>query len=525
MAAGCKIEPPSGRIACVEVADCPPGFFCSERADGSKRCTRDAQDVPLRPDAAVVDAGWDAAPTPDDAGERDSGVRDADADAMMRDAQQADTSTPTVPPDAGREPDAGRDPGDVLGGNELPDHIKAPLPACGGEPDPETAYFVSAGVGEDIANCGGPEGPCRSLSKALQRAVDDGVVFIYLDNTEVFMETEPLRLPANVVVAGGFSNVNGRWTRLCDAARGKTRLASSGNPVLVAEYTGASKLTSLSVETRAAEAGESMIGLLARGLETKLWLDNVVIAAADGGSGAAGAAGAAGAVPSTSCEPSDGLDGETAGASGAHAAAGTFGPEGYAPGRGEPGGVGAVGHAGVLAPEPQCLPCGGDCSPGGETCGQRGSSGCGGAAGSGGEGGFGGGSSVALYTWDAQVFVAGGTLRAGSGGAAGDGGAAGGGATGSAGSVGAAGEACYACWTDWDYCSQCEQLQAPGTQGGNGGSGREGGPGGAGAGGFAYAAYRGGAAKLTIAKNTKLEFGAAGTSSAGAPGLAAALGP
>ena|GEM_PF-4781497 len=523
-AAGCRIEPPNERFGCDVHADCPTGFFCNERAPGVKRCSQQLLDAGAGDDAGTLDAGWDADTQQPDSGS-DAGVIAADSGE-----QAPDTATPVEPDAAMPIEDAGA-PGSPVGENELPPLIQRPLPECGREPEAAGAYFVSAGVGEDVANCGGPEGPCRSLHKALQRAVDNGVSFVYLDNTELFIETEPLLLPANVVVVGGFSNVNGRWTRLCDATRGKTRLASSGNPALVAEQVGPSKIAALTVETRAANASETMIGLLARGAETQLWLDAVTIVAADGGDGVAGTTGASGAIVNASCVPSDGADGESVGGSGIDAPTGSFGPDGYTVSNGTPGADGAFGHAGTLGPPPACADCGDPCCGGAiSSCGNPGGPGCGGAAGGGGGGGSGGGSSLALYVWDAHVSVSGGSLRAGTGGDGGPGGAAGSGSAGAAGAVGAAGPSCTTCYIDFGgdsaFCYWGAPLQGQGTQGGAGGSGRDGGPGGAGAGGYAYAAFRGGAAKLMIADDTTLEHGAPGVSAAaGAPGQAAPLGP
>jgi hypothetical protein len=522
-AAACNIQPPSGRIVCQVHEDCPPGFFCSQLSSEVKRCTPQLWDAQVVSDGSTADAGFDAAVSGNDAGvmAMDAGPHDAGLPG------RTDTSPPKPPPDARQpEPDTGREEPEPPTGNEMiPPFIEMPLPACGGEPDASKAYFVSAGVGEDVANCGGPQGPCRSIHKALQRAVDDGVTFVYLDNTDVYVESEPLRLPAGVVLAGGFSNVNGRWTRLCDAARGKTRLTSSGNPVVLAEYAGASKLAALTIETRVANAGESMLGVLARGADTKLWLQDVTVLAADGGAGAVGAAGTPGAPVSASCEPSDGAAGESVGVSGNPAVAGTFGPDGYVPASGEAGGSGVMGHAGTLGADPGCLPCGGNCcSLNGDPCGQRGAPGCGGAAGGGGGGGAGGGSSVALFVWDAHVFVSGGRLHAGSGGHAGDGGAAGSGSAGAPGAMGAAGSACYCADFPEAGCFGGETPGIPGSQGGAGGAGRDGGPGGAGAGGYAYAAYRSSMAELVIGMDTLLEFGTAGESSAGATGQAGPIG-
>ena len=521
-AAACNIQPPAGRIACQVHEDCPPSFFCSEIESGVKRCTPQLWDAEV-PDASTEDAGIDAAM---------SGNRDAGMDAGQNDAgrsDRADTSPPKPAPEARRpEPDTGREDPDPPTGNEMiPGFIEMALPACGAEPDASKAYFVSAGVGEDVANCGGPQGPCRTIRKALQRAVDNGVTFVYLDNTDVYVETETLHLPGDIVLAGGFSNVNGRWTRLCDAARGKTRLTSSGNPAVLAEYSGASKLAALTIETRVANPGESMLGVFARGLDTKLWLQDVTVVAADGGAGMVGAPGAPGGPVSASCAPSDGAPGESVGVSGTNAAAGTFGPDGYVPANGEAGGSGVMGHAGALGPQPGCTTCAGNCcDPMANPCGQVGAPGCGGAAGGGGVGGTGGGSSVALYAWDARVFVSGGRLHAGSGGRAGDGGAAGSGSAGSAGATGASGDACT-CYDSPEAGCVVVGVQsppAPGSQGGTGGAGSDGGPGGAGAGGYTYAAYQGGAAEIMIGKDTVLEFGQSGESSTGAPGQAGPLG-
>lgn len=464
-------------------------------------------------DAAAGDAGR----VPMDASPRDAG-----------NAMPADTSTPKPALDA-RDPerDAGRQPPDPTGMEMLPPFIETPLPDCGREPDASKAYFVSAGVGEDVANCGGPQGPCRSIHKALQRAVDNGVSFVYLDNTDVYVESETLRLPADVVVAGGFSNVNGRWTRLCDAARGKTRLLANGNPAVFAEFTGSSKLAALTIETRVANAGESMVGVFARGADTKLWLQDLVVVAADGGAGAAGTPGAPGAPVGASCAPSDGAPGDSVGVSGAHAAAGAFGLDGYLPAHGQPGGSGAQGHAGVMGEQPGCLSCDTSlcCSTNGaDLCGQAGAPGCGGAAGGGGGGGAGGGASIALFAWDARVVVSGGRLRAGSGGRGGDGGAAGSGSAGAAGSIGATGAECFCADYPEAGCFGGGAPGIPGSQGGMGGAGRDGGPGGAGAGGHAYAAYQGGTAQIMIAMDTLLEFGSPGESAGGAPGQAGPLG-
>jgi hypothetical protein len=395
-----------------------------------------------------------------------------------------------------------------------------PLPDCGAAPDANRAYFVSEGVGEDVANCGGPEGPCRSLRKGLARAVDNGIHFIFLDNTADHTATETLALPPNVVVAGGFSNVNGHWTRLCDA-RGKTRLLSSANPVISAEFSGAAKLDSLTVETRSAGPSETMLGVLVRGTETQLWLSNVTIAAADGGAGSPGeqgAPGGPGAAVNATCAPGDGAAGMFVGSRGADASAGTFGPNGYEPAHGATGGDGEAGHAGTEAPAPSCC----ETQPG--TCSQRGAPGCGGPGGHGGAGGRGGGSSVALYLWDAQVFVEGGALRAGNGGNAGPRGAAGSGGTGAAGRMGD-NAACPFCIDLPPYSgTQCYVATIPGTQAGTGGNGQAGGEGGAGANGFSYAVFQGGAAKLEISPDTVLTFGAAGKSADGAPGSAGPIG-
>jgi hypothetical protein len=510
--AGCSIELPHGKLVCRADTDCPRGWRCVPPEAAEGRCY--PAGAAGGPDAALADPAPDAgstAPTsPDEL------PMDASAPAPTPSDAESGSADAAMPAPA------------------LPDHIRLPGPECGKEPEPTAGIFTSAGVGVDLQNCGGSSGPCRTLQKALDRASQNRLSYVYLDNTESYTVSETLSLPANVTVMGGFSNVNGRWARLCaDARSGSARIVSTANPALVASYDGYSKLDSLSIEGRKAQAGESLYGIVARGDKTRLWLRDVVVTAADGGDGNPGAAGITPPVAAMSCVPEDGASAMLEGAPGAGGRSGTFTLEGYQPASGADGSDGARGHAGTVAPAPVCASCVPDagnyclCSPASQSCGMPGEVGCGGNGGTGGRGGQGGGSSIALFSWDAVVDIAGGRLSAGRGGDGGEGGGPGAGSPGLPGKKGAPGASCMLCVDVPEGCfATGETYSGDGTSGGNGGAGSAGGRGGAGSGGVAHSLYRNAKSALTLAADTRLEHGRAGRGPAGAAqGKAAPLGP
>lgn len=504
---GCGIELPYGKLACKGDADCPRNWRCLPPGAADGRCY--PASAAQAPDAALPEAGSHTPTSPDMVPADPS----KDAPPEPTPAEQSDDSVGALPPPP----------------PPLPDHIRFG-PECGEEPEASAGILTSAGVGKDAADCGGRSVPCKSLQKALDRAGKSGLAYVYLDNTETYVASETLSLPANVTVMGGFSNVNGRWTRLCaDAQSGGSHIASTANPVLVASYDGYSKLDGLWLEGPKAAAGESRYGIVARGDKTRLWLRNVSVAAADGGDGSAGSA----PVPTQplaamSCLPGDGANAPLEGSPGVSGPSGSFGPDGYLPGNGGDGASGMAGNAGSLATAPMCASCG-DCPCGGvvESCGARGEVGCGGPGGAGGAGGLGGGSSIALYAWDAALDITASRLTAGRGGDGGAGGEPGAGGIGLAGNKGAAGATCAVCTSIGEGgCVQIGVATGEGTTGGNGGNGSAGGRGGAGSGGVAYAIYRNSRASLTLAADARLEHGRAGRGPAGAAqGKAAAVSP
>jgi hypothetical protein len=442
--------------------------------------------------------------------------------------EQCDAAMPDVRSQRGADASTDRSIDAALadapaGSPETSDPVDA---ACTPEsPDPATAIFVSSAAGASAGDCGSPQKPCSTIAQGLARARSTSRGLVFLDSGEY---AEQVTLVAGVTLRGGWNNLAGTWTRQCQATRSASAvIASPSNVGVQFQQSGTAGLEALTVRTKpSAAASETSYGVLVRGADTNLILDEVLVVAAEGGDGATGTAGTPRTQATGTCTPSDGAPGAGEGRAGDGAPAGSFSAEGYVRSDGESGGVGTPGNPGVVASascvrcvsclnEPPCLP-----SPDGQECATPGGSGCGGLGGRPGAGGHGGGSSVALFVWQATVVTRGGKLEAGSGGTGGPGGDPGAGGEGADGVLGSAGTACpTSCGTL--SCVPTLPRGAKATAGGKGGSGSAGGRGGAGAGGHSYSVVSGGGATVNVGGSTALVHGDAGTSSGnGAAGVA-----
>ncbi|MGC4093028.1 MAG: hypothetical protein QM756_35105 [Polyangiaceae bacterium] len=405
---------------------------------------------------------------------------------------------------------------------------------CPGVPDPTKGVFVSSGITQESDDCGSADLPCRSITRGITRALQLARRNVYVNGGSY---PEAVTLPAGITVIGGYDRVGLSWEPRCTATRASAVVIDSPSAIgVLAEYVGDSELRTLTVRAQSAPgAGESRIGVLARGASTALTLSDVNVIAGDAGAGANGAAGAAVAAPTMTCTmASDGADATNVGADGAPAAAGSFDATGFKTAVGVSGGAGEAGHNGA-AGQASCV----TCSQGGQgcvysppsctgadfmSCGAPGIPGCGGVAGNPGLAGKGGGSSVGLLVWRASVHVLGGSLSARAGGPGGAGGDPSDGSLGGTGAKGADDTRCVACepYFDGDGYSCAQGGPVPGGVGGvgtAGGKATRGGKGGSGASGHSYALVHSASTTVDVT-STRLVHATAAAGNAG--GLAGA---
>jgi len=469
------------------------------------------------------DAGDGAAPDGAETGDAsEAGVADASGDGgdsgASSEAGEAGGST-TDSGDASR-PDAG-------GG----------IPMCPQSTNDGAGVYVTP-TGTDATGCGASRGsPCQTLAGAIASTS------YYQGRNIVFVGAgtyvESVTPAAGITIMGGWQVSGSTWSFDCGPhpeADVIVRAPSSANTtVLVDGIHGAVTLSTLTLQSKAAaNAGESLYGVFARGSTTDLTLTNVVVTMATAGDGQTPAQADGGAAPTSSCSAGDGDSATTPGAIGAGASSGTFSSAAFTPAAGAAGSSGSSGDNGTAAPAPTPVPyasCTGTaCTNSSASCtGQQGSQGCGGGGGSGGAGGGGGGSSIALFAFDANVTVTGGSYTAGYGGNGGSGGAGG---TGTGGSTGAAGKGASCTSSTCQAAVLCignipnnNITASGGAAGGAGGTGSAGGKGGGGSGGDSYAIITGGAATaaLTLLDSPLLASGAPGTSLGnGSAGMAGA---
>jgi hypothetical protein len=399
----------------------------------------------------------------------------------------------------------------------------------------DTGIFVTTG-GTDGANCGmSPGSPCKTIGAGITSAHANGRGTVYVSAGKYVEEVKPV---AGLTVQGGWHASGSTWSFDCsDTPESVVKVqapASSNTTVLVDTINGAatvSTLTVLSMAASSVQPGQSIYGVFARGSNTELTLNNVVVSVASAGNGQTGSTGSTGSSPSSSCSSGDGQSNSTAGAVGGGASAGTFSSSGFTPSSGGTGGSGNGGDNGTAAPSPTSVSYS-TCSTGLLSCsmnsassctGTAGKNGCAGEGGGGGAGGSGGGTSVALFVDAAQVTVTGSSLTAGNGGNGGAGGTGGAGASGSAGAGGTS-TPCTPSSCNIFLCNKGSNVTGPaGGVGGTGGHGSAGGQGGGGAGGDSYAVMSGGGGTVTLTTST-LVAGSAGTSPGGAAGVAAMQG-
>jgi hypothetical protein len=392
------------------------------------------------------------------------------------------------------------------------------VPDASDSVDDMNGIFVApAPYGTGAVNCGSRVVPCASLQMGVERALT-------LTRSKVFIArgtyAEAIRLHAGTTLIGGWDPLDTTWLRSCKSPPHDVVVIQSPTniTVLADELGGTAGLETVTVSSKAAaDTGETLYGVFARGATTHLTLFDVIVSMSAGGNGGPGGGGApGGAAATTDCPSSTGAQGD-AGATGRGADGGLFGDAGFVSTNGTTGQTGFTGEPGTGAMAPACTTCGACqgivpvCSfkASGQSCGTDGGAGCGGGPGTGGTPGAGGGSSIALFAWDAIVTVTASRLAAGPGGLGGGGGLGGDGGVGSGGASGRIGPDCViTCDT---LCGTAMAHGAAGSPGGSGGPGGPGGPGGGGAGGDSIAIVQAGAAVVT-APDAGLSFRAAGTS-------------
>jgi hypothetical protein len=568
---GCAPELPAGRFGCSSDADCPAGWSCAPNAKSEKRCYPEGSDL-----GAIRDRDGANASSHDGGEAIESGTSDSDGSTTVVTPPGRKMKPPAAgsggasgapaagsgagAPAAGNGGTAGTSAG--AGGTSIPPTNPDCTPDVA---DPARGVFVSP-TGASSATCGSATDPCATIVEAMDRASQLARTLIYLDGGKY---AEPVTLRAGLKIRGAYARNGDTWTRNCDSDRAtRSKIQSSTEVGVWAEYNGAAELETLSVSTMAqAPAGHSTYGIFARGASTQLTLRDVEVHASSGGDGQTGNSGATPAARTGTCAtPDDGANGASDGAPGTGAGAGLIDSSGYVPGDGSSGQPGQPGHNGTMG-IPTCRACFESCDTttctgvnpsGSQSCGTPGLPGCGGAAAAGGGGGGGGGSSFGLFVWAARVTVNGGLFRTGNGGRGGVGGNAGNGGLGSDGSAGVNGPACTMCVTTKvggpiipppatpDTEVQAAEIAGSdriavrpisdggiiiplsctmgtgngiGTAGGHGGAGSRGGPGGGGAGGSSYGVWAGGQASMNVSPSTKIEIGEAGVSqSTGAKG-------
>jgi hypothetical protein len=436
--------------------------------------------------------------------------------------------------DGGR-PDGSRDSGGSGGDGggdayDAPVIVDAPPPSdapvaqpCAATAPETYAYYVAEHGGMDNSTCGTLSFPCQSIHAAIHNAM--GIATIV--NVAEGSYDEQLVPFAGLTVVGGWLYGEGKWAR-DTSSDAPTRLVvqptTESITVVASSLTGKpATLCTLTLESKSANAGETLYGVFATG-GSSLVLSDVDIKMGPGGNGAAGSTGDAGtAGDKGGCLPAGtGLVGSPSGPAGMPGVAGTFDETGYEPGNGGVGGPGVEGTNGTAAPTPSCINCVSCAAPivlcdkttTSSPCGLDGTPGCAGGPGGPGGGAGGGGSSVCVFAWQATVTIEGSELIVGSGGDGADGGAGGGGGIGAKGVTGASGTTCDT--TCNSSCVPATPETPLGSTGGTGGSGSSGGPGGGGSGGFSCPIVTGGDGGVTV-KSTTIAPGKAGSGANGAP--------
>ncbi|MET0385331.1 MAG: hypothetical protein ABW321_05200, partial [Polyangiales bacterium] len=274
----CTVQPPEGRLPCVAASDCPDDWVCGVgRGRSTPACYRstpafDAGDV----DASQVMAQLDAAEpeaTPSDAA--------LDAAYTALDAEPDATSSPpsdaALEQDAAAPPDAEPAPSDSEVIEPMNPDAGAPADCERVAPERDRGIFVSLVQSSMLDNCGSIEQPCGTIAKGLAQAQRFARPNVYVDSG-MYAEAK-LSLPAGVSLIGGWDNLGGTWTRRCPVAgrEHNVTVLSTDLVALEAEYAGESTIDSLTLRARNTDIppGESSLGVMARGAETRLRLVTV----------------------------------------------------------------------------------------------------------------------------------------------------------------------------------------------------------------------------------------------------------
>jgi len=384
--------------------------------------------------------------------------------------------------------------------------------------DDAKGVFVTLNGG-DTTTCGSRTEPCLTIQQGVNQAKLLGRSIVYIARGTY---VESVQLAAGITLEGGWDTASTTWIPACDTTEVsavKITMPSTTNVGVGASFAGSAGLRLLSVIGKAsAQPGESVYGIFADG--ASLVLDTISVSVGAGGAGSAGAQGDAGAPGTMDCDAGDAAAGASPGNVGEGAPPGAFGPTGYAPSSGGPGAAdGSAGTPGTCSITSSCITTCYTCT---SVC-VNALAGCGGKPGLGGAGGNGGGSSIAVYGWNANIQIIGGSFTSSNGGNGGNGGAGGPGGGGGSGDVKNA--TCLDACSDAGCATVGNQQPQIGTTGGQGASG---GQGGGGAGGSSFAIWNGGdAGVVMLSGSPTIAFGDAGSggSVAGAPGQAAAQGP
>ncbi len=215
--------------------------------------------------------------------------------------------------------------------------------------------FVNGATGSDTASCGGFGSPCKTVQEGISQAHNSAgsTPNVYL---AVGSYTESIALQTGVNVYGGLLPGATSWAQGCDpTATVIVAPTSSTVTVTAASIGGSAKLSTLTVQSKAtANAGESIVGIVATGASTNLTLEDVTVKTIAGGNGLAAGAPTNGTTPTGTCgtTPGDAGPGQST-AKGPGADAGWFGAPGYVVGSGalaQPGGTvmnGTKGGAGA----------------------------------------------------------------------------------------------------------------------------------------------------------------------------------
>jgi len=428
----------------------------------------------------------------------------------------------TTPPDGG---DA--TVGDVTVGDVTSD---APT-GCAARTANDTAGIFVAPSGGDVSSCGTRTNPCQTITysvAAAKASTSKTTLYLAAQGTGVYAES--IMLDAPITIEGGWSDTGGTWTPICDATT-STAVTIQGvtNTTITATFSGAATLRDVQVVSNTTAApGGTLYGIFAQGSSTNLTLDQVVVTVGSGGAGINGTDGTIGAsATDAGCVANDGVPGGT-GTVGGGAAAGTFTSAGYVATNGGDAGTGNAGDNGSGGGSGACATCdtfSGSCPSScgfgsAYQCAGNGVSGCGAQGGTGGTFGTGGGASIAVFVWDAQVTVFGGTFTSGNGGNGGPGGAGGDGGAPTSG-IGGSALGCPTSLSNpqcaFSHCTgilNASYTLDGGSAGGSGGAGGQGGQGGGGSGGDSFAIITGGDGGVALNGNPTLAHGDGGTGAA-----------